>query len=183
LTLIVFFNAETTQTTNMAIILIGSALMAFYIGILLLFAAVDLLREYKYPPVLIWPRREFSFRYILVAAVNCVLIIGFLLRFSDRQEVNLLFVTAVDLVLSVFTTILVLTRKRLPDFISGCETLFQTKFRSPMLLRPVCQHRLRHSLLRVFNSHGRRNRAGCQAWATEGTKRIAARSASSRGLQ
>jgi hypothetical protein len=129
LTLIVFFNAETTQTTNMAIILIGSALMAFYIGILLLFAAVDLLREYKYPPALIWPRREFSFRYILVAAVNCVLIIGFLLRFSDRQEVNLLFVTAVDLVISVFTTILVLNRKRLPDFISGCETLFQTKFK------------------------------------------------------
>jgi hypothetical protein len=129
LTFIVFFNAETTQTTNMATILIGSVLMAFYIGILLLFAAGDLLREYKYPPVLIWPRREFSFRYILVAAINGILIVSFLLRFCENQESDLLFLTAVDLVLSIVTTILVLQRKRLPEFISGWESLLQTKFK------------------------------------------------------
>jgi len=129
LTFIVFFNAETTQTTNMAIILIGSVLMAFYTGFLLLIAAIDLLRENKYPPALIWPRRELSFRYVLVVVVNCVLAGGFLLKFSEFQELKLLSATALDLLLSITTTILVLYVKRLPDFFSSYERLFQKRFK------------------------------------------------------
>jgi hypothetical protein len=113
----------------MAIILIGSVLMAFYTGVFLLIVVIDLLREYKYPPVLIWPRRECSFRYVLIVAVNCVLAGGFLLHFSGLQELKLLLATAVDLFLSIFTTFLLMYVKRLPDFLSSYEKLFQTRFK------------------------------------------------------
>ena len=59
-TLIVFHDSEINLTINMAIILIGSALMALYIGVLLLVAAIDLLRGRKHPPKAIWPRPECS---------------------------------------------------------------------------------------------------------------------------
>jgi len=114
-TLIVFYNTEVTQTVNMAIILIGSVLMAFFTGILLIVAACDLLRDTRYPPVLIWPQREYSFRYILVVAINSLLVGGFLLLYSELWELTLLLITAVDLVLSIAFTALILTVKRLPN--------------------------------------------------------------------
>ena len=129
LTLIVFFSTETTQTINMAIILIGSVLMAFYTGIFLIIAAIDLLRENKYPPALIWPCRKYSFRYVVIIAINGILVVGFLLRFTDQQELSLLTTTVCDLSLSILATIVVLYVRRVPDFIRGYEGLLQAKFK------------------------------------------------------
>jgi hypothetical protein len=137
LTFIVFFNTETTQTINMAIILIGSVLMSFYIGTLLIIAGIDLLRENTHPPALLWPRREYSFRYILIAAVNSVLVGSFVLLFFHVQELMLLALTCGVLLLSIFATIFIFYVKKLPDFIRSYENLFHTKFKFTFVVAAV----------------------------------------------
>jgi len=127
--LIVFYDTEITQTINMAIILIGSVLMALFTGLLLFLAACDLLRSTRYPSVLIWPQREYSFRYLLVVAINSLLVGGFLLLYSEQWELNLLLMTAVALVLSITFTALVLTVKRLPNLIDRGTRLLEPHFK------------------------------------------------------
>jgi hypothetical protein len=137
LTLIVFYNTEITQTTNMAIILIGSVLMSIYVGVLLVIAVIDLLQKFRYPPVLIWPQPEYSSRYILVVLINSALVGTFLYIYSRQWEFDLLFITTITLALSISCSALVLKVGKLSNFIGKENRRIRQHYKSLYALAAV----------------------------------------------
>jgi hypothetical protein len=129
LTLIVFHNSDINLTVNMAIILIGSVLMALYTGVVVLLAAINLLRGRKYPPKSIWPRPECSVRYAVIFLINSLLVAIFLVVYSHVWELSLLALIAGIPALAISGTALLMVKEELPAALKGWDKVLQGRFK------------------------------------------------------
>jgi uncharacterized membrane protein len=134
LTLVVFHNSEVNLTISMAIILMGSVMMGLYtvaiIWVAILAALVDLLRGRKRSPKSIWPRSECCTQYVLIFAINSVLVLIFLIRYSQLWELDLLLLIALVSSLAMLSTF-VLTRERWTPALEEWNETIKGYFQSP----------------------------------------------------
>lgn len=93
LTLVVFHNVDIDRTVELAIVIIVSVLMGLCGLVILAAAVIDGLRDAPYPPEWVWPRRDNSTRYALILATNGLLVLTFLVKYSEFWEMGLLAVT------------------------------------------------------------------------------------------
>jgi hypothetical protein len=111
-TLVVFHNTEANRTVNLAVILILSVLLSFYTLAIVIVAVIDLLRGAHYPSAFIWPRSEWSHRYVFIFVVNCLLLFVYLKLYSKMYELQLLELTFGALVAGIICTRALLLTKR-----------------------------------------------------------------------
>jgi hypothetical protein len=108
-TLVVFHNTNIDQTANLALVTTVAVLFGLYTLAIVVVAIIDIVRGAAYAPRAIWPSEQRSSRYLLVCAINGLLVLAFATVYSHLSELRLFLVTGVVIVAGIAATVGVIT--------------------------------------------------------------------------